>query len=47
MWTKELVYNNMLQSLDSNAADIVFMVIWTAGYIQISFTILIIELDYL
>ena len=38
--------NNILQSLESNAADMVLMVIWTAGYIQIYFTVLIIELDY-
>ena len=38
--------NDILQSLESNAADMVLMVIWTAGYIQIYFTVLIIELDY-
>ena len=38
--------NNILQSLESNAADMVLMVIWTAGYIQIYFTVLFIELDY-
>ena len=36
--------NNILQFVESNAVDMVLMVIWTAGYIQIYF--LIIELDY-